>query len=116
MTAELIWKNVKAKIKSEKTTQKELASKIDGLTYDNLYQQIHYNRLPDAIELYQIAKSLKTTVEALITGKDGPELSNSEQELIKDFRKLDARDQADILDNIQGKIERAKKGDIRLKH
>jgi hypothetical protein len=81
---ETIWGNVKTAIKREKTTQKRLVVQI-GESLGNFQQQIHHNRVPDAVEIYNIAKALHTTVEYLVTGNDGPD---DEHSLLQAFRHL----------------------------
>ena len=58
------WNRVKALIKENKITQEMLANKA-GISFNNLKQQIFYNRYPTADEAVKIAQVLNTTV----TGK-----------------------------------------------
>ncbi|WP_407432520.1 helix-turn-helix domain-containing protein [Methanobrevibacter sp.] len=62
------WNRVKALIKENKITQEMLANKA-GISFNNLKQQIFYNRYPTADEAVKIAQVLNTTVEYLVTGK-----------------------------------------------
>jgi len=70
------------------------------------------HRFPGADDAVKIARVLNKTVEWLVTGEDATGITQSEQSLLDVFRLLDLRDQEDIIGTIQGKIERAKKGDI----
>ncbi|MCL2210219.1 MAG: hypothetical protein FWC03_11750 [Treponema sp.] len=88
MEAKAIWKNVRAEIKRNKTTQKKLVTHLEGISYENLQQQIHHDRLPDAVEIFQIARALNTTVEFLITGKDIGEFSREERTVIEKYKIL----------------------------
>ena len=70
------------------------------------------HRFPGADDAVKIARALNKTVEWLVTGEDKSGITQDEQNLLDVFRQLDSRDQEDIIGNIQGKIERSKKGDI----
>lgn len=79
------WNRVKALIKENKITQEILANKA-GISFNNLKQQIFYNRYPTVDEGVKIAQILGTTVEYLVTGKEILEEDFKEaykQELIK---------------------------------
>jgi len=67
---------------------------------------------PGVFTLYKAAVFLGVSVDWLLTGKDPDGLSQEEQNLLADFRLLDARDQEDVRGIIKGKIERGKKGGI----
>jgi transcriptional regulator with XRE-family HTH domain len=103
MDATDIWKNIKTEIKRAKSTQKKLAEKT-GISLGNIQQQIHHNRIPDAIEIFIIAKALHTSVEHLVNGEE----TGNELKLLDGFRQLDERDQLDVMGNIEMKLERTK--------
>lgn len=67
---------------------------------------------PSAYTLYKVAQFVGSSVDYLLTGKNPADLPDEEQGLLDSFRLLDSRDKEDILDNIQQKIDRAKRGDI----
>lgn len=69
MNEENFWNRVKALLKQNKLTQENLAEKA-GLNFNNLKQQIFYNRIPDAVQSVAIAQVLDTSVEYLVTGID----------------------------------------------
>jgi transcriptional regulator with XRE-family HTH domain len=104
MDAANIWKNVKSEIKRTKTTQKTLADKI-GISLGNLQQQIHHKRIPDAIEIFYIAKALHTSVEHLINGEE----IDAEFRVLEGFRQLSSDDKDEIIEII--KIKNVKKTD-----
>jgi transcriptional regulator with XRE-family HTH domain len=103
MDATDVWKNIKSEIKRSKSTQKILAEKT-GISLGNLQQQIHHKRIPDAIEIFIIAKALHTSVEHLISGEE----TNNEFKLLAGFRQLDERDQLDVIGNVKMKLENSK--------
>ena len=62
-----IWNRVNSLIKARNTTQAALS--VDcGFNSRRIQNLSGANRLPDAIEITKIAKSLGTTVEYLVTG------------------------------------------------
>lgn len=63
------WTNVKNELDYKGMTQKELASCIQE-SYNTLQAWINRDRLPNAEQAVKIAKTLDTTVEYLISGKD----------------------------------------------
>jgi hypothetical protein len=69
----------------------------------------------DAVSLFSfctLSRASSMAVKWLITGEEDKNLSNVERELTDCFRKLDSRDQGDILGNVKHKLENVKKGDI----
>ena len=72
------WNRVKILIKQNNTTQEGLANSIN-VPFHTLQGQIVKNRLPNIIDGYNIANTLNTTVEFLITGQE----KGLPQEIIK---------------------------------
>lgn len=66
---------------------------------------------PRAFTLLKVANFLGTSVDYLLSGVKLPGISEEETELIALFRKLDTRDQTDVLGIARMKFENAKKGD-----
>ena len=64
------WSRTNKLIKICKTTQRKLALDC-GLQERVIENQSMNNRIPKADEAVRIAKALNTTVEYLVTGKDG---------------------------------------------
>jgi len=98
-------------LKDKALSQKELAEKI-GLRRPSISDWKKKGTYPYADVAVKIAEILGVSVEYLITGKNAEGITREEGELLAAFRLLDSRDQEDVLGIIQGKIERAKKGDI----
>ncbi|MDR2972726.1 MAG: hypothetical protein LBU83_12520 [Bacteroidales bacterium] len=62
------WEQVNQLIKTQKTTQKDLAKSLN-IPFGTYRGWNAYKRLPDVYSGSQIAQALKTTVEYLLTGK-----------------------------------------------
>ena len=65
----LFWDRVKELLKARKVSQRELAIHI-GISLRTLEGWIYNNRLPDAVNLCKIARSLGITMENLLHGKE----------------------------------------------
>jgi SOS-response transcriptional repressor LexA len=103
------WERTNSLIKLRKTTQRVL-SKECGFTERRIETLVSSERFPDAIEAFRIAEELGTTVEYLITGK---EINGFSQKIIPIAQKiagLDPKDRQDILDFIDIKLKKGKKG------
>ncbi len=70
------WQNVKEELSFQNLTQKELANAISE-SYNTLQTWIKADRYPDAKQAVNIAKTLKTSVEYLVTGKEGKSKAES---------------------------------------
>lgn len=82
-----IWNRINALIKEKNTTQNALS--IDcGFNSRRIQNLSGANRLPDAIEITKIAKSLNTTVEYLVTGKDSDTYRQKYEKLVSDIKNL----------------------------
>jgi len=68
--------------------------------------------IPQADSALYIADQLNVSVRWLLTGEEEADLTNEERDLLGRFRQLDSRDRADVLGNVEMKLENAKKGDI----
>lgn len=86
MNEENFWNRVKALLKQNKLTQENLAEKA-GLNFNNLKQQIFYNRIPDAVQSVAIAQVLETSVEYLVTGKNPGDAYKIPDDLLSVMRK-----------------------------
>jgi HTH-type transcriptional regulator, cell division transcriptional repressor len=95
----------------KKMSQKDLAD-IAGVTPPSVFEWKNQGTMPRADTTIKIADYFNVSVKWLITGERDAELSQEERDLLDAFRLLDDRDQEDVLGIVQGKIERAKKGDI----
>ena len=103
------YENVKVLAKSNKVII-EYVVKQAGLTLGSYNGYKRHKNLPRADEAVEIAKTLGTTVEYLVTGK---EIDGFSQEIISIAQKiagLDHRDRQDILDFIDIKLKKEKKG------
>jgi hypothetical protein len=63
------WSQVKSLIDAQNTSQEWVASKAE-INFGTMKQQIHHNRLPDAVSAQRIAAALGTSVEYLVTGQE----------------------------------------------
>ena len=67
----LFWERLNSLIKKSNTTQASVSVQC-GMNPRRLQNLSAGNRLPDAFEAFHIAKTLKTTVEYLVTGEQQP--------------------------------------------
>ena len=71
------WLRVKDKLDFQDSTQRDLAQNINE-SYNTLQSWINRDRYPDAQQAVTIAKTLRTSVEFLVTGdSDIPKPNNS---------------------------------------
>jgi transcriptional regulator with XRE-family HTH domain len=87
MNEENFWDRVKTLLKQNKLTQENLAEKA-GLNFNNLKQQIFYNRIPDAVQSVAIAQVLNTSVEFLVTGEESDSSKNQLLEIKKQLEQM----------------------------
>ncbi|MCL2139497.1 MAG: helix-turn-helix domain-containing protein [Treponema sp.] len=85
---ETFWERVNSQIKRAGITQEKLSRQCGFNDPRRIQNLSGGGRLPKLMELEKIAKALGVTVEWLITGKDG--LSDSERELLYNYRQLNA--------------------------
>jgi transcriptional regulator with XRE-family HTH domain len=69
------WERVNQLIKTQKTTQEDLAKSLD-IPFGTYRGWNAYKRLPDVSSGHKIAQALNTSVEYLVSGKE-PENSKS---------------------------------------
>jgi len=67
---------------------------------------------PTVDNLATVVNFYHSSLDFVVFGKNNMAISAEEENLLTNFRLLDSRDKEDIIDNINGKIERSKKGDI----
>jgi hypothetical protein len=79
------WERVNALIKLKKTTQRVLSKEL-GFKERRIETLVSRELYPDATESVKIAQALCTSVEFLVTGKDG--LSEGERELLRAYNRL----------------------------
>lgn len=80
------WNNVKEELEYNLMTQKELAQSLN-ISYNTLQSWITKDRLPDAENAVKIAKTLKTTVEYLVTGKKSDFVKEESKKIILKLEK-----------------------------
>lgn len=80
------WINVKDELEFNLMSQKELAESI-SISYNTLQSWITKNRLPDAESAVRIAKTLKTSVEYLVTGNRSNSSKEESRKIIVDLKK-----------------------------
>ena len=83
---------LKNEIRAKNTTQEWIASKI-GVPFGTLRKWMTRKTYPDIREGVEIAKLLETSAEYLVTGITPENLNDTEQKLIRAYRKLSSTDQ-----------------------
>jgi transcriptional regulator with XRE-family HTH domain len=89
------WERLKTEIKEKNTTQEWIALKI-GVPFGTFRKWLTRKTYPDIKEGVEIAGLLDISAEYLVTGCDREILSDEEQKLVRDYRKLDKADQENI--------------------
>lgn len=106
----MIGQRIKARRKELGLTQAQI-QKVTSLSSGNLSCIENGKYLPSAMALYELSKTLKCSIDWIITGKssisEDLKISDIEDHLLKKFRSLDDRDQQEILDLIDFKNARA---------
>jgi len=97
------WTRVKQEIKAHRYSQKKLAENL-GVPMQTLWGWIHYNRIPDAVTVCQIAETLGVTVEYLIRGND--DINADDKMLRTRARKITAKEIQKLAQRITDKIEK----------
>ncbi|MCL2193825.1 MAG: helix-turn-helix domain-containing protein [Treponema sp.] len=100
------WTRLKGEIRAKNTTQEWIANKI-GVPFGTFRKWLNRKTYPNLKEGQEIAKLLDTSVEYLLTGvrvqaepkaEPGIEgLSDTEQRLIKAYRKLSVADRENVI-------------------
>jgi len=97
------WTRVKQEIKAHRYSQKKLAENL-GVPMQTLWGWIHYNRIPDAVTVCQIAETLGVSVEYLVRGTDD---INAEDKMQRTHaRKITAKEIQKLAQRITEKIEK----------
>ena len=87
---------LKNEIKAKNTTQEWVAGKI-GVPLSTLRKWMTRKTYPDIREGTEIAKLLETSAEYLVTGITPENLNDTEQKLIRAYRKLSPADKENTL-------------------
>jgi transcriptional regulator with XRE-family HTH domain len=90
------WMRLKNEIKAKNTTQEWIAGKI-GVPLSTLRKWMTRKTYPDIREGVEIAKLLETSAEYLVTGITPENLNDTEQKLIRAYRKLSSADKENTL-------------------
>jgi transcriptional regulator with XRE-family HTH domain len=90
------WSRLKSEIKAQNTTQEWIAGKI-GVPFGTFRKWMTRKTYPNLKEGVGIAKLLETSAEYLVTGVTQENLSDTEQRLIRAYRKLSSRDQENTM-------------------
>jgi transcriptional regulator with XRE-family HTH domain len=81
------WTRLKDQIKGKNTTQEWIAAKI-GVPFGTFRKWLTRKTYPDLKQGLEIAELLDTSVEYLITGSGREILTDEEQKLVWNYRKL----------------------------
>ena len=87
---------LKNEIKAKNTTQEWIAKQI-GVPYGTFRKWMTRKTYPNIKEGIEIAELLETTAEYLVTGTEPECIKDSEQELIKAYRKLNEEDKKNVI-------------------
>lgn len=117
----LIGVRIKKRRKELHLTQVQI-KELCGISNGNLSDFENGNRLPSANALIALSKSLRVSVDWILTGENyrNPDilleksLSDSETEMLSNFRKLDIFNQEEIKEIIKLKLQQQAKRDGRL--
>ena len=90
------WLRLKNTIKAQNTTQEWIAGRI-GVPLSTFRKWMSRKTYPNLKEGIEIAKLLETSAEFLVTGEHLQGLSDEEQNLVNAYRKLNRRDQQNII-------------------
>jgi transcriptional regulator with XRE-family HTH domain len=90
------WNRLKNEIKDKNTTQEWIAGKI-GVPLSTFRKWMTRKTYPDIREGIEIAKLLETSAEYLVTGITPENLNDTEQKLIRAYRKLSSADQENAM-------------------
>jgi len=90
------WSRLKSEIKAKNTTQEWIAGKI-GVSFGTFRKWMTRKTYPDVREGVEIAKLLETSAEYLVTGITPENLNDTEQKLIRVYRKLSPTDQKNAI-------------------
>ena len=90
------WSRLKNEIKAKNTTQEWIAGKI-GVPLSTFRKWMTRKTYPNLKEGVGIAKLLETSAEYLVTGVTQENLNDTEQKLIRAYRKLSSKDQENTM-------------------
>jgi transcriptional regulator with XRE-family HTH domain len=90
------WMRLKNEIKAKNTTQEWIAGKI-GVPLSTFRKWMTRKTYPNIREGIEIAKLLETSAEYLVTGITPENLNDTEQKLIRAYRKLSSADKENTL-------------------
>jgi len=90
------WMRLKNEIKAKNTTQEWIAGKI-GVPLSTFRKWMTRRTYPNIREGTEIARLLETSAEYLVTGITPENLNDTEQKLIRAYRKLSPADKENTL-------------------
>jgi len=90
------WSRLKSEIKAKNTTQEWIAGKI-GVPLSTFRKWMTRKTYPNLKEGTEIAKLLETSAEYLVTGVTQENLNDTEQKLIRAYRRLSSADRENTL-------------------
>ena len=90
------WMRLKSEIRAKNTTQEWIAGQI-GVPFGTFKKWLTRKTYPNIKEGTEIAKLLETSAEYLVTGITPENLNDTEQKLIRAYRKLSSTDKENTL-------------------
>jgi len=90
------WSRLKSEIRAKNTTQEWIAGQI-GVPFGTFKKWMTRKTYPDIREGVEIARLLETSAEYLVTGVAQENLSDTEQRLIRAYRRLNSADRENTL-------------------
>ena len=93
------WTRLKERIKSEKTTQEWVATKI-GVSHRTFRGWLSREIMPNADQVIAIARLLGTTPEFLVTGQDPEGTSPELRAIVNKIKRLPKEQQKVIIETI----------------
>jgi transcriptional regulator with XRE-family HTH domain len=90
------WMRLKSEIRAKNTTQEWIAGQI-GVPFGTFKKWMTRRTYPNIREGIEIAKLLETSAEYLVTGITPENLNDTEQKLIRAYRKLSSTDKENTL-------------------
>lgn len=110
----MIGQRIKERRKELKITQTQIQQET-SISSGNLSCIENGKYLPSAVALLELSKILDCSIDWMLTGKSSISenasiLDNEEVELLNMFRELDHDDQEELIDIVEIKLKRKKKG------
>jgi SOS-response transcriptional repressor LexA len=98
-------------IKAKNTSQKAIAEYL-GIRRPSISDWKNLGTIPGADTAIKLAQFFDVSVEYLITGKDKVGLTPEQQNLLRNYNKLDKRDKETVLDLIETMLKKQNKEEI----